>query len=288
MEGLDAMLIEIEAGIAKARQAKDQLESNISNGAQNTGGYELPEAALEGHLAEVEQLLEVVLEVAQLPETRSRLIEKWAGFEKGGIDKTRFYPEVDYLESKPLDYLVNVIRGVRLVRGQPRSTSETYELAKLESILRKTAVLLRGRKIVPQDEREIRDVMHDYLGALFTEYTKHIQVSGVIRSFRPDGGVRNLQAAVEFKFAETREEISTALGGIFEDVSGYSGSADWTRFYSVVYQTEAFEAEERFRAELRRAGAFTWTPILVTGTGSRRRKPAPTATTRHTNRSSKP
>src|SRR5215471_3256255 len=57
---------------------------------------------------------------------------------------------------------------------------------------------------------------------------------------------------------------------IFEDISGYTGSLDWTRFYTVVYQTEAFETEPRIKQELARAGTVTWQGILVTGSGGRR------------------
>jgi hypothetical protein len=80
-----------------------------------------------------------------------------------------------------------------------------------------------------------------------------------------------LKAAIEFKFADTREEVSQALGGIFEDVAGYSGSLDWIRFYSVIYQTEAFESEDRIRSEITRAGVLTWKGFLVTGSGTRRK-----------------
>lgn len=49
-----------------------------------------------------------------------------------------------------------------------------------------------------------------------------------------------------------------------------AGSLDWTRFYSVIYQTEAFESEDRIRSEMARAGTLmTWKAILVTGAGAR-------------------
>jgi len=39
---------------------------------------------------------------------------------------------------------------------------------------------------------------------------------------------------------------------IREDAGGYGGSLDWTRFCSVIYQTSAFESEDRIRLELTR------------------------------------
>lgn len=98
-----------------------------------------------------------------------------------------------------------------------------------------------------------------------------MQIPGSIKNFKPDGGVINLKAAIEFKFAAAQSEVTKALGGIFEDVSGYSGSADWIRFYSVVYQAKPFVSEDRFRADFEKASAKNWTPILVNGSGSRAR-----------------
>jgi len=115
-------------------------------------------------------------------------------------------------------------------------------------------------------------VMHAYLAAFFVEFKKTVTIDGIIRDFKPDCGIRNLRAAMEFKYAATRKEFSRAIGGIFEDISGYKGSLDWNRFYTVVYQTEAFESEERVKAEMTRAGAVTWKTILVTGTGERKQK----------------
>jgi hypothetical protein len=113
--------------------------------------------------------------------------------------------------------------------------------------------------------------MHDYLGAFFTEYKRNVTIPGIIRDFKPNGGVRNLKAAIEFKFADTHQEVLRAMGGVFEDISGYAGSLDWKRFYSVIYQTEHFESDDRIKSELSRAGTVTWKALLVTGAGARTR-----------------
>jgi hypothetical protein len=264
----EAILTKIEGILENARDARRQLEAEAFGFSLNHG-YEAPQAALESHLEQAETLLEMFLEGAQLPLTRERLIREWVLFQKAGIGKTKAYPEVDYLESKPLTYLETMLEGSRVILGQVPSERESYELVKLESLLRKTATLLHRRRIVPSNEHDIQSCMHDYLDAFFPEYTNKVHISGGVTTFKPDAGIRNLKAAIEFKFAATREEVSRSLRGIFEDVTGYAGSADWIRFYSVIYQTEAFESEEKFRADLRRAGAASWTPVLVTGGGAR-------------------
>lgn len=144
--------------------------------------YEEPEEAPRYFLDRLHDLLLVVLDVSDLSAIRDRLIERWKWFEKnGGIGKTRFDPQFDYSESKPYDYLKMIIDGLRISTGENLSVGESYELARLETILRKTPVLLRTRRVVPQRELDIQEVMNDYLSAFFTEYKKDIQIGGIIR-----------------------------------------------------------------------------------------------------------
>lgn len=243
------------------------------------GGWEEPEAVLSSFLTSVYETLLIVLEAAGLVQTRGRLIEIWASLEKGGgISKTRYDPQYDYLESKPFEYLEKLVKNVRLLASEGLDTRDAYELAVLESVLRRTPVLLRRRNVVPTSEKHVREIMHDYLGALFTQYKPEIKITGILKDFKPDGGVQNLKAGIEFKFAATPNEVTRAMGGVFEDISGYTGSLDWTRFYTVIYQTDAFESEDRIKSELSRAGTLmTWKALLVTGPGARRQKrPKPT------------
>jgi hypothetical protein len=175
------------------------------------------------------------------------------------------------LECEAFEYISRLIKSLWTVSGDAIGRSESYELAMLETILRKTPVLVHRRGVTPSGEIDIQDVMHDYLQAFFTEYKHPITIPGIIKDFKPDGGVRNLKAAIEFKYAANREEVGKSLGGIFEDAGGYSGSLDWTRFYSLIYQTKPFESEDRVKSEMTKAGLITWKALLVTGPGSRKK-----------------
>jgi hypothetical protein len=282
---IKAALSELERALDSARDARYQIECDRAN-RRSIGGFEEPELALPGILNQIEETLLVVLEATGLSRTRERLLQKWAEFEKqGGIGKTNYDPQFDYLESLPLRFVEQMIDNLRACAGEAIPTKDAHDLALLERLLRNTALLVRKRNVQPKNEKEVRDVMHDYLEATFTEYRRDVQIPGIIRDFKPDGGVRNLKAAIEYKFADSKEEISKAMGGIFEDVSGYSGSLDWTRFYSVVYQTEAFESEDRIRSEMARAGTLmTWKAILVTGAGARSLRISTPRSTRRRNR----
>ncbi len=263
-----AALSGLERELEEAREARRQMEGEISSSPKSYG-YEDAEAALPAILNRVRDMLLVVLEAANLADTRDRLIRKWEQFQKnGGIGKTRYDSRYGYLESEPFEYLDTLIDSLRISTGEVLDSAQAYEIARLEMILRRTAVLVRNRGTQPTREQDIQLVMHDYLGAFFTEYRHPITILGITNDYQPDGGIRNLKAAIEFKYAATREEVARAVAGIFEDSRGYNGSLDWTRFYSVIYQTEAFESEDRIRSEMARGGV-TWKSILVTGVGSR-------------------
>jgi hypothetical protein len=53
---------------------------------------------------------------------------------------------------------------------------------------------------------------------------------------------------------------------------GYSGSQDWKRFYTVVYQTDEFVAEDAFREAIIPGGRGEWHPILKTAPGKKAKK----------------
>jgi hypothetical protein len=264
-----AALSGLECELEQARDAKSQIEREIPSRPRSYA-FEDAEAALPAILDRLYDILAVVLEAAGLRDTRSRLVSKWSEFEAdGGTGKTQYNAQFSYLESKPFEYLGTLLDGLRISTGEPLSSSDAHDLAKLEMILRKTAVLVRRREVKPRREQDVQLVMHDYLEAFFTEYRHPVKIPGITKDYTPDGGVRNLKVAIEFKYASTADEVSRALAGIFEDSRGYNGSLDWTHFYSVIYQTEPFESEDRIKSEMERGGV-TWKAIVVAGGGSRR------------------
>jgi hypothetical protein len=267
---LRAALVGIDGRFENARRAKAQIEAEEEERSVEGSVYEEPNLALGASLEEVYELLLVAIEAAGLPRTRSRLIKKWTTITRVQKSGSGTYDrQYDYFDSPSFQFIEQTLEALRLLSGDPMDTREAYELTKLESVLRKTATVLNRNHIVPTNEREVRDVMHNVLFACFTEYVSSVHVPGIIKNFIPDSGVRDLRAAIEFKFADSHSEVLKAVGGVFEDGAGYKGSRDWTRFYSVIYQTQSFESEDRVRSEMIRGGLLTWKSILVTGAGAR-------------------
>jgi hypothetical protein len=115
--------------------------------------------------------------------------------------------------------------------------------------------------------------MDHYLDVIYGgDYRRKFSIPGAVKNFIPDSGIRSLKAVIEFKFAATSQELKTATSGLFEDSAAYKASADWQRYYSVVYMTGAHGTKEKLLAAFEQAGMIDWTPILVTGAGGRAAK----------------
>lgn len=226
---------------------------------------------LEVGLQELYVSTTFALEALGLHRTREQLVVSWKRVE-GALRETSWIHEVDALESEPLTLLLNYVDSIRMLSSSATSPVEVSELERLENMLRDTAVLVARRRIVPRREADVQLVMHDYLRAAFVDFSPKPHVAGNVKNFNPDGGVRSLNAAMEFKFADSEADLKARISEIFEDMGGYSGSKDWTRFYAVIYMTGPFESEARFRDDIRRTGSTQWKVILVNGSGSRAQK----------------
>jgi len=128
--------------------------------------------------------------------------------------------------------------------------------------------------MVPKKEADVQRVLHDHLETIFPDYNRGITLPKGLKSFVPDGAIRSLEVLIEIKFVDSKRKVAQIFSGIMEDLSGYGGSRDWTRFYSLVYQTEPFINESRFDRSLKLSGnASSWKPIVVVGPGARRQAP---------------
>jgi oligoendopeptidase F len=162
---LRAVLSDLEKEWDRARNARDEAEKDA--GRYGTEGHEFENARenLEDILNHLSERILVALEASDLSDTRRRLIEKWPGL---SADTTAYLEEYDYAQNRAYEYLSTLVDSLRSACGDGRSSGHAFELAQLETILRKTPVLLRRRAITPTGEMDIQKQMHDYLSAYFT------------------------------------------------------------------------------------------------------------------------
>ena len=148
-----------------------------------------------------------------------------------------------------------------------------YHIEILERILRGTGKLIADKNIEPKNEKEVRLEVYNTLVHVFPDTVREIPISKVTKTYKPDIGIKSLQAAIEYKFVDNLNEAKNCVGEIFEDVKGYEGSADWVVFYAVIYMTDNFFTSDQIEAEFSLSGVDKkWKPMLVIGKGQRTKK----------------
>jgi hypothetical protein len=162
----------IDKILSKAKRALQEVEMEAFGGGDELGGYESPVDAMAFHLEELHDHLLVVLEAAQMGETRSDLIARWADFkkEKNGLRNTKRFGDFDHLDSPPLEYIERLVSGLRMTVSNQVSSEDAWNLARLEGMLEDTSNLVLRRGKAPSNEAELQEIMHDYLSACFPDF----------------------------------------------------------------------------------------------------------------------
>jgi len=277
----------IDAILSKARRALRELIYETFGGGDDLGSYESPVDALVYHFDQLYAHLLIVLEAAEMPDARADLIARWAEFknQEDGLRHTDQFVNFDHLTSPVIEYLDNLVSALRMTVSNHMTSEEAWELARLEMILESGSALVHRRNKAPANEREFQEIMQDYLSACFSDFDSSPKIPGTIKHFKPDCGIINIQAAIEFKIAHTEEEAKVAFSGVIEDTAGYKGSREWTRFYAVIYQAHPFLPKGHMKSDMKRVGALTWTPILLNGKTThktKKKRPGNTAVSQKT------
>jgi len=257
----------IDAILSKAKRALRELVYEEFGGGDDLGSYESPVDAMVYHFDQLHDHLLIVLEAAEMPEARAGLIDKWVQFKKqeGGLRHTDRFGDFDNLTSPVIEYLDNLVSALRMTVTDQMTSEEAWGLERLEAILEDGSALVHRRKKAPTNEREFQEIMQDYLSACFSDFDPSPRIPGSIKHFRPDCGIINIHAAIEFKLAHTEKEAKAAFSGVIEDTAGYKGAREWTRFYAVIYQAHPFLPRSHMKSDMKRVGALTWTPVLLNG-----------------------
>ena len=256
--------------LSKAHEALSGFERDhfrLVTFGDDKGGYEYPLEAMALYLQQLYDILLVVLEAAEMPDTRDSLVEAWARFtsSENSLLYTDNNDEFASCTSPAVTFLQGLIEGLRASVSDEISSEDAWTLSRLEAMLEDTAALVRRRGVRPGKEDDLQKIMHDYLFACFPDFRLNPPIGGSLKNFKPDCGIASVSAAIEFKIVHTKEEVAKAFSGIAEDTAGYKGSKDWTRFYAVIYQAQPFASKRQFRSDMKRIGAATWKTILVNG-----------------------
>jgi hypothetical protein len=260
--------------LSTVKRALQQVESEVFGtwyGNDSDGRYENPRAAMGWYLEELYDILLVVLEAAEMPQARASLITAWTKYksEPKKLEHTEDDAEYQSSSSPALTFVDRLIKGLRMSVVEEFSSEDAWTLSRLEAMLNDTAALVH-RKTPPANERELQEIMHDYLSASFSGFRPNPTIGGTLKNFKPDCGIAGVHTAIEFKIVHCKEDVAKAFSGITEDTAGYKGSKDWTRFYAVIYQAQPFALKRDLYDDIKRIGATEWKTILVNGPAKKR------------------
>jgi len=199
-----------------------------------------------------------------------------AGFGKfkGKLRDVDIAPYVGDFYSEAHSYLRKYLFSISALLGADLAKQQLEEKkSTLEGILFNTPKIIFDRGVEPKNEAEVRKCVFDLLIHIFPDTVRETPIIQNTKTYKPDIGIKSLSTAIEYKFADSVEEVKKAVGGLYEDMRGYSGSKDWTNFYAVIYMTDAFFTQQQIMSEFEHTSEDeNWKPLLVIGKGARAKR----------------
>ena len=192
-----------------------------------SGEYDLAQLVFESQLSRLHIALSALCEAVGLPLLRAQLHTEYTGIPENKRARLSDTPDGD-LHSDVLARFSDYRFTLTSLLGKESSKEALLEnLNKLEGVLLSTAKIVHDRKIEPSNEADVRLAIYQTLSAYFPDTVREVAIPQVTKTYKADVGVKSLKSAAEFKFANSENEVKTALGGIYEDMKGYEGSEDW-------------------------------------------------------------
>lgn len=182
---------------------------------------------------------------------------------------------LDYDEDgEPYSPVLNSIQmwlnKIKAAYGIKSGTSARRAL--LRHLLGQTREIVALFDLVPGKEQDVKARVRDVVRLVFPDLTGAV-VPRTFTTFKGDFGVPSLQTVVEFKYTATEGETKTFMGGLFEDMKGYSGSREWREFVAVVYIADEHANVPSLRAGWDAAHVDEgWDLVTVVGPGVRNPK----------------
>lgn len=148
--------------------------------------------------------------------------------------------------------------------------NEELSFLNIERILKALPTILSMRNVIPCCEGDIQMELYMNCRYIFPFTIKEFKTPKVVKNYIPDVGIKNLECAIEVKFACSVDEVKTAVEGINADMQNYSGSKDWTKFYGLIYMSDSFYTDEQIATEFEISKIQkNWQIFTVVGRGDR-------------------
>ncbi len=223
-------------------------------------------ASLKWYIRKLYRDVALLAERMAVPLHAQRILTELDEIEQGDLAYLEATPYDDELTSPHLNKIRNYFDSLAVMT----QGTEVTGLDVFRNILESTPAIIRLTNADPKKEADVQREVFKVLQIAFSDAVREIPIGHLMKSYKPDLGVRSLMAAAEYKFAETEAEVRHALDGIYTDMKGYNGHYEWRSFFAVIYTTDTVINPKRLAAEFAGVRADTnWTPIVVVGKGAR-------------------
>jgi hypothetical protein len=272
LKDISEQILDAWNSVSKIQRLLPRLNDDIDNLFNDE--FEFADLELESKLQRLYISIHTLIEAIGLHNLLAQFQKDFAEIPKNKLTDVNFLPYVGELTNNSLELFWRYRVTLSALLGEDNKKQLDDERRKqFESILINTPKIVHDRGIEPSNEAEVRKCVYDLLIHVFPDAVREASIIQNTKTYKPDIGIKSLRTAAEYKFADSKEEVKKAIGGLYEDMRGYGGSEDWKHFFAVVYMTDHFFTQQQIMAEFNHTNAdANWTPILVFGNGSRKKK----------------
>ncbi len=263
------LLDQIEELSSRAWKAISELESLHFMPSRIEDEKNYQEELLKNYIEDIDIKIIFALDSLQVSNLLKKYITEFEKFKKS-LESIDLHWYGDYFYSPALELQSLYIQTIRSYCDK-KDINVNRKI--LERILRGTPKIIFDSKLTPRNEKEIKNSVYNILIHPFPDTVPETSISKVTKCYKPDFGIKSLKSVIEYKFADTKAEAKKILGEIYTDIHGYDGSEDWKYFYAVLYMSKPFYTDAQILSEFDMAKVnHSWIPIVVHGTGGRRRR----------------
>lgn len=137
----------------------------------------------------------------------------------------------------------------------------------LENILRNTQSILDKIGTTPTSEVSLYKEIKFVIESTFSSSVNPI--SGFFKCFKnynPDILIPDLQVAIEYKYAKSKNELKSQIDQVLSDTKGYKGDINYKIFYAVFYVTGDFLGAPRFETAIKEMDfPSNWKCLYIVG-----------------------
>ncbi len=114
----------------------------------------------------------------------------------------------------------------------------------------------------PASEADVHHRIEAVLKCVFPKLQTNPPIPKPIKNFKPDTGLPSVRTLVEYKFVQSKDDLSRVADEILADTRGYI-SRDWDNFIFVIYETRRLKGEKDWNDLLRECGTAWHTRAVV-------------------------